>query len=56
MINFDQVSKRYPDGTVTLDRLSMVAPTRQVTVLAGAKDRPGARRRPVQHRHIHPAR
>jgi osmoprotectant transport system ATP-binding protein len=36
MITFDQVSKRHPDGTVTLDRLSMVAPTSQVTVLADA--------------------
>ena len=39
MITFGQVSKRYPDGTVALDRLSMVAPTGQVTVLAGASGR-----------------
>src|SRR5919108_6150971 len=36
MITFDQVGKRYPDGTVALDRLSMVAPTGQVTVVVGA--------------------
>jgi len=36
MITFGQVSKRYPDGTVALDRLGMVAPTGQVTVMAGA--------------------
>jgi osmoprotectant transport system ATP-binding protein len=35
MITFDDVTKRYPDGTVAVDRLSLVAPSGQITVLVG---------------------
>ncbi len=35
MIRFDGVSKHYPDGTVAVDRLSLEAPTGQITVLVG---------------------
>jgi osmoprotectant transport system ATP-binding protein len=35
MIRFDAVSKEYPDGTVAVDRLSLSAPSRQITVLVG---------------------
>jgi osmoprotectant transport system ATP-binding protein len=35
MIRFDQVSKRYPDGTIAVDKLSLVAPSGQITVLVG---------------------
>src|SRR4051812_1005260 len=35
MITFDGVSKRYPDGTVAVDELSLVAPSGQITVLVG---------------------
>ena len=34
MIVFDGVTKRYPDGTVAVDDLSLTAPTGQITVLA----------------------
>ncbi|HEX4813704.1 MAG TPA: ABC transporter ATP-binding protein [Nonomuraea sp.] len=35
MITFDGVSKRYPDGTVAVDRLSLEAPTGEITVFVG---------------------
>ena len=35
MIRFDSVSKTYPDGTVAVGGLDMVAPTGQITVLVG---------------------
>ncbi|MGW4800930.1 ABC transporter ATP-binding protein, partial [Nonomuraea sp. NPDC004297] len=35
MITFDSVSKRYPDGTVAVDALSLEAPTGEITVLVG---------------------
>jgi osmoprotectant transport system ATP-binding protein len=35
MIRFDDVSKKYPDGTVAVDRLSLTAPSGQITVLVG---------------------
>ena len=35
MIRFDSVSKQFPDGTVAVDGLDMVAPTGQITVLVG---------------------
>jgi len=35
MIAFDGVTKRYPDGTVAVDNLSLTAPTGQITVLVG---------------------
>ncbi|TMR16713.1 ABC transporter ATP-binding protein [Nonomuraea turkmeniaca] len=35
MITFDAVTKRYPDGTVAVDRLSLEAPTGEITVLVG---------------------
>ena len=35
MIAFDGVTKRYPDGTVAVDDLSLDAPTGQITVLVG---------------------
>ena len=35
MISFDEVTKRYPDGTVAVDRLSLVAPSGQITVFVG---------------------
>ncbi|MFL6161649.1 MAG: ABC transporter ATP-binding protein [Jatrophihabitantaceae bacterium] len=35
MIRFDSVSKRYPDGTVAVDRLDLTAPSGQITVLVG---------------------
>ncbi len=35
MITFDHVSKRFPDGTVAVDELTLEAPTGQVTVLLG---------------------
>ena len=35
MIVFDGVTKRYPDGTVAVDDLSLVAPTGKITVLVG---------------------
>ncbi len=35
MIRFDNVSKRYPDGTVAVDDLSLEAPTGKITVFVG---------------------
>jgi osmoprotectant transport system ATP-binding protein len=35
MIRFDHATKRYPDGTVAVDALSLEAPTGQITVLVG---------------------
>ena len=35
MIRFDSVTKKYPDGTVAVDSLDFVAPSRQITVLVG---------------------
>ncbi|MFD4728769.1 ABC transporter ATP-binding protein [Streptomyces seoulensis] len=35
MIRIDSVSKRYPDGTVAVDRLSLDIPDRAITVLVG---------------------
>ncbi len=36
MIRLDQFSKRYPDGTVAVDTLSMDMPTGSITVLVGS--------------------
>ncbi|WP_042451506.1 ABC transporter ATP-binding protein [Streptacidiphilus jiangxiensis] len=35
MIRFESVSKKYPDGTVAVDRLDLVAPSGAITVLVG---------------------
>ncbi|MEU6367919.1 ABC transporter ATP-binding protein [Streptomyces sp. NPDC046931] len=35
MIRIDSVTKRYPDGTVAVDRLSLDLPDRSITVLVG---------------------
>ncbi|MFH8439909.1 ABC transporter ATP-binding protein [Streptomyces sp. NPDC018026] len=35
MIRMDTVTKRYPDGTVAVDRLSLEIPDRSITVLVG---------------------
>ncbi|MEU2617060.1 ABC transporter ATP-binding protein [Streptomyces sp. NPDC007157] len=35
MIRIDSVSKRYPDGTVAVDRLSLEIPDRSITVFVG---------------------
>jgi osmoprotectant transport system ATP-binding protein len=35
MIRFEKVSKKYPDGTVAVDELDLVAPSGQITVLVG---------------------
>ncbi|SDL49214.1 ABC transporter ATP-binding protein [Nonomuraea jiangxiensis] len=35
MITFDAVTKRYPDGTVAVDGLSLEAPTGEITVFVG---------------------
>jgi osmoprotectant transport system ATP-binding protein len=35
VIRFESVSKRYPDGTVAVDRLDLEAPSHQITVLVG---------------------
>ncbi|QGN58545.1 ABC transporter ATP-binding protein [Nostocoides sp. HKS02] len=35
MIAFDSVTKRYPDGTVAVDKLSFEAPSGKITVLVG---------------------
>ncbi|MFD1660625.1 ABC transporter ATP-binding protein [Streptomyces caeni] len=35
MIRIDSVTKRYPDGTVAVDRLSLEIPGRSITVLVG---------------------
>jgi osmoprotectant transport system ATP-binding protein len=36
MIEFRQVTKQFPDGTVAVDEFSLVIPSRQVTVLVGS--------------------
>ena len=35
MIRFESVTKRYPDGTVAVDNLTLEAPSHQITVLVG---------------------
>jgi len=35
MIRFESVTKRYPDGTVAVNELSLEAPSHQITVLVG---------------------
>jgi osmoprotectant transport system ATP-binding protein len=35
MIRFESVSKKYPDGTVAVDELDVVAPSGQITVFVG---------------------
>src|SRR5580700_8371293 len=35
LISFEQVTKRYPDGTVAVDGLSLTAPDGAITVLVG---------------------
>ncbi len=35
MIRFESVTKRYPDGTVAVDELSLEAPSHEITVLVG---------------------
>ncbi|MEO7267962.1 MAG: ATP-binding cassette domain-containing protein [Knoellia sp.] len=35
MIRFDGVTKKFPDGTVAVDHLSLTAPTGRITVLVG---------------------
>jgi osmoprotectant transport system ATP-binding protein len=35
VITFEQVTKRYPDGTVAVDALDLVIPTGQTTILVG---------------------
>ncbi|HET9381062.1 MAG TPA: ATP-binding cassette domain-containing protein, partial [Streptomyces sp.] len=35
MIRMESVTKRYPDGTVAVDRLSLEIPDRAITVLVG---------------------
>ena len=35
MIRFEQVTKKYPDGTVAVDELTLEAPSRQITVFVG---------------------
>ncbi len=35
MIRFDSVTKRYPDGTMAVDGLSLTAPSGQITVFVG---------------------
>jgi len=35
MIRFDGVTKKFPDGTVAVDHLSLTAPTGKITVLVG---------------------
>src|SRR5690606_41867844 len=35
LIRIDSVTKRYPDGTVAVDRLSLDVPDRSITVLVG---------------------
>ena len=35
VITFEDVTKRYPDGTVAVDRLSLQAPTGAITVFVG---------------------
>ena len=35
MIRFESVTKRYPDGTIAVDELSLTAPSGQITILVG---------------------
>ncbi len=35
MIRFDSVTKQYPDGTIAVDKLDLVAPSGQITVFVG---------------------
>jgi osmoprotectant transport system ATP-binding protein len=35
VIRFEKVTKKYPDGTVAVDELDLVAPSHQITVLVG---------------------
>jgi osmoprotectant transport system ATP-binding protein len=35
MIRFEAVTKRYPDGTIAVDELSLTAPSGQITILVG---------------------
>jgi osmoprotectant transport system ATP-binding protein len=35
MIRFDAVTKRYPDGTLAVDGLDLIAPNGKITVLVG---------------------
>jgi ABC-type Fe3+/spermidine/putrescine transport system ATPase subunit len=35
MIHFESVTKRYPDGTIAVDELDLIAPSGQITVLVG---------------------
>jgi osmoprotectant transport system ATP-binding protein len=35
VIRFESVSKKYPDGTLAVDRLELVAPSGEITVLVG---------------------
>jgi osmoprotectant transport system ATP-binding protein len=35
VIRFEQITKRYPDGTVAVDSLDLEAPSRQITVFVG---------------------
>ena len=35
MIRFEQVGKKYPDGTVAVESLSLEAPSGQITVFVG---------------------
>ena len=43
MIEFQSVTKRFPDGTVAVDDFSFTLPSRKTTVLVG---HPGAARPP----------
>ena len=35
MIEFEDVTKRYPDGTVAVDKLSLRIPSNEITVFVG---------------------
>jgi len=35
VIRFEAVTKQYPDGTIAVDHLDLIAPSRQITVLVG---------------------
>ena len=35
MIRFESVTKRYPDGTLAVDELSLEAPSGEITVFVG---------------------
>jgi osmoprotectant transport system ATP-binding protein len=36
MIEFKQITKQFPDGTVAVDEFDLIVPSRQITVLAGS--------------------